>query len=678
MIITRHWRKSLWASCIAGLAVWMLLAKSVPSLCAQEINTDSLKTLLQSSKDTTRVNMFINLARVYRYASVDSSLRYAQEAEQLARSLGYQVGVGNALLYIALTEENRGLYDAALEHLFAARKIFLEQGNKSGLARCLNMIGLVYESQRRYEQALDCYKQSLQMYEELEHQERIALMLANVASIYHLLGNDSTALTYLTRSLALYKTIGHPEIFWAQYNMGLVLMRQGRTVEAQDAFRQALSGARAIRSHRTMILSTYNLAKLFLHEQRNDSAEMYARQAVVLAQQSKLREELQDSYKVLSEVYKAMGNHKQALEEYERYVALKDSLNSAQIARNIADLQTRVETEQQQSEIQTLSRLRNALVALVVLIVAFVALLVNRYIQKRRNEALLQEINAELMRQQALVDEQTAAIELANTELLHTNEALAAKNRQLADINSEKNDALGIVAHDLKNPISNIRLLVKLLEEEYETLSPAEVQEYAGDIRTLTDQMFDLVTNILDVNAIEQGTLHLSPMLFDVAATADAVIKQYEKRAAEKQLTIHVEHTGDSLVAFADKSFTMEVLDNLVSNAVKYSPLGKNIFVRVLNPAHVPALQGGQHEIVQTDMVRIEIQDEGPGLTPDDKQQLFKKFTRLSAKPTAGEHSTGLGLSIVKKMVEAMKGRVWCESEYGHGATFIVELPIHS
>jgi signal transduction histidine kinase len=105
----------------------------------------------------------------------------------------------------------------------------------------------------------------------------------------------------------------------------------------------------------------------------------------------------------------------------------------------------------------------------------------------------------------------------------------------------------------------------------------------------------------------------------------------------------------------------MQVLDNIISNAVKYSPHRKNIFIRLKS---------------SSEAVRIEIQDEGPGISPDDMQKLFGKFARLSARPTGGEHSTGLGLSIVKKMVEAMNGRVWCESELGKGATFIVELPI--
>jgi signal transduction histidine kinase len=103
-------------------------------------------------------------------------------------------------------------------------------------------------------------------------------------------------------------------------------------------------------------------------------------------------------------------------------------------------------------------------------------------------------------------------------------------------------------------------------------------------------------------------------------------------------------------------------LSNIISNAVKYSPHGKNVYVR---------MKASNEEI------RIEVQDEGPGISADDMKKLFGKFARLSARPTGGEHSTGLGLSIVKKMVEAMNGKVWCESEVGKGATFIVDLPIN-
>jgi signal transduction histidine kinase len=135
---------------------------------------------------------------------------------------------------------------------------------------------------------------------------------------------------------------------------------------------------------------------------------------------------------------------------------------------------------------------------------------------------------------------------------------------------------------------------------------------------------------------------------------------QYEQQAKSKNIHIFVHNTATVSTVLADEQAVIQVLDNLISNAVKYSPHGKQVFVRVLRNAQ---------------NVRVEVQDEGEGISEADMTKLFGKFARLSARPTGGEHSTGLGLSIVKKMVEAMNGRVWCESELGKGATFIVKLP---
>jgi len=119
----------------------------------------------------------------------------------------------------------------------------------------------------------------------------------------------------------------------------------------------------------------------------------------------------------------------------------------------------------------------------------------------------------------------------------------------------------------------------------------------------------------------------------------------------------------------ADEVFFKQTLDNLISNAVKYSPTGKTIYVSTTK----------RRDPINNDIwIRLTVRDEGLGLTEEDKTRLFGQFAKLSAKPTAGEHSTGLGLSIVKRIVQAMNGQVWCESERDKGiagATFIVELP---
>jgi signal transduction histidine kinase len=262
----------------------------------------------------------------------------------------------------------------------------------------------------------------------------------------------------------------------------------------------------------------------------------------------------------------------------------------------------------------------------------------------------LQELNQGL---EMKVKERTEELEQANQKL-------EVQNHQLIELNKEKNEFLGIAAHDLKNPLSNIKMLSKVLHDEAQTLGKDEVSEFSSHILKASDQMFTLITNLLDVNAIEQGGVKVEPINFDFVPVVKATVDNYLARAAAKNITLHFQPQEPSAKVFADQSATNQVLDNLVSNAVKYSPSGKNVFVRVAKSA---------------DGWRCEVQDEGPGLSEDDKTKLFGKFARLSARPTGDEHSTGLGLSIVKKMVESMKGKVWCESELGKGANFIVELP---
>jgi signal transduction histidine kinase len=235
--------------------------------------------------------------------------------------------------------------------------------------------------------------------------------------------------------------------------------------------------------------------------------------------------------------------------------------------------------------------------------------------------------------------------------------ALAQRNAELQRLDQEKNEFLGIAAHDLKNPLNAIRGYTQLLLEE--DVGPEESREVLGKVLRSTQRMFDLVCNLLDVNAIERGEVR--PTLSDLSLSelASRVSEPHQRAASAKEQRLVIEAEGPAM-ARADATLAHQVVDNLVSNAVKYSPRGKRITVRV-------------RAVAQS--VRLEVQDEGPGLTAEDRARLFGKFARLSAKPTAGEHSTGLGLSIVKRLAESMHGRVWCESEPGQGATFVLELP---
>jgi signal transduction histidine kinase/ligand-binding sensor domain-containing protein len=324
----------------------------------------------------------------------------------------------------------------------------------------------------------------------------------------------------------------------------------------------------------------------------------------------------------------------------------------------------------------------------------------------------------EIHRQMEILDAQAVEIELTNTELQH-------KNLLLEQLNAEKNEFLGIVAHDLKNPLNGIMMSASLVEKYWQQLTLADITDRLQSIQRSAKRMTDIIMQLLDINAIETGSMHLKTEEFDLVPLLQTLAHEYTDRAAAKNIRLHVQTADASAHIFADSNAVMEVLENLISNAIKYSPAERSVWVSVsavlpvaeqpqgldmavivtapvldvdldglgLAPvgagvadvSHTRTGEQPPHQVPQNVQascshlpvasVRVVVRDEGPGLSSDDKAKLFGKFARLSARPTGGESSTGLGLSIVKRMVETMNGVVWCESTLGEGAIFAVEFP---
>jgi PAS domain S-box-containing protein len=277
---------------------------------------------------------------------------------------------------------------------------------------------------------------------------------------------------------------------------------------------------------------------------------------------------------------------------------------------------------------------------------------------RKEAEEYLRHTNEEILRQKDLLEEQALEIEIANSQLSAINEVLSERNKQLMELDREKNEFLGIVTHDLKNPIAAVRGLVGLVHDG--VVEAEQAKEIHSQIAAAADRMMVLVDNLLDINRLESGAIAFQIVKFDMLPLVEGIVGQYQVQAEAKNITLCYSSASASNSVFANEQAMIQVMDNIISNAVKYSPRGRSVFVRLSSSETT---------------TRIEVQDEGEGISFDDMKKLFRKFTRLSARPTGGEHSTGLGLSIVKKIVEAMNGRVWCESELGKGATFIVELP---
>lgn len=244
------------------------------------------------------------------------------------------------------------------------------------------------------------------------------------------------------------------------------------------------------------------------------------------------------------------------------------------------------------------------------------------------------------------------------------NAQLEAVNTNLRQMNSEKDEFLSIAAHDLRNPLSFIITSIQLMREDNRLQHMPDLDRYLESIEISAERMVGLISNLLDVNAIEAGKMNCNPQPVNFADAIQSVIMQNQSNAARKNITLLWEAPDKEAFALLDYDLIARVVDNLVSNAIKYSPTGKRVWLNLEIP--------DQPE----ECLLFSVRDEGPGLTEDDQGKLFKKFARLSARPTGGEHSTGLGLSIVKRLVFLMHGEVWAESAgQGQGSTFFVRVP---
>lgn len=268
---------------------------------------------------------------------------------------------------------------------------------------------------------------------------------------------------------------------------------------------------------------------------------------------------------------------------------------------------------------------------------------------------------------------ETIRLGFEHYDITTRNKELADALRQLEELDREKSEIMGIVAHDLKNPIGSVRLMAEMIMAD-NTMTAEETDEFIKLIYDASERALEFISRLLSLDAIERGTVALHLHSTNVVQVAENIVKQYIIPAQKKNITIHWTQT-EPLFAIAEEATLRQVLDNLISNAVKYSPHGKNIWITAsdrLLPEEFP--DDGKLQ-PQAGSIALVVRDEGPGLTDDDKIKMFGKFTRLSAQPTGDESSTGLGLSIVKRFVEAMHGRIWVVSELGQGARFVVALP---
>nr|WP_302180109.1 ATP-binding protein [Chryseosolibacter indicus] len=363
-----------------------------------------------------------------------------------------------------------------------------------------------------------------------------------------------------------------------------------------------------------------------------------------------------NAYYYLWKISEHVGNERDRLTNLNQYLLLKDSVKDLDLARQVERLQFEIEIQKKEQENKLLKsedavheaiiqkqKMQNNVLYIVIVSISIVGFLIWRN-SKRRTE-----VNRKLI-------QQNAEIEAQRKEIIKQNSSLSLRNQQLSDLNNEKDTLMSIVAHDLKSPLHRINGIVDLMESE--TALSEDQKIYMKMTRDATRQGLSLITDLLDVHMIEEN-IEPNYITFDISTFLLEKTQNFTPAADAKNIHLYIKEVTSEEVT-SDIDYLDRIVDNLLSNAIKFSGTDSTI-----------VLAAGK----KGNEFWISIKDQGQGFTERDKQQLYQKFKKLSARPTRGESSNGLGLAIVKTLVDRLKGKIELNSEQGKGSEFIVRIP---
>jgi signal transduction histidine kinase len=576
------------------------------------------------------------------------SYHLANEALTLAQQLDYEEGIASANNLVGLKYFDFGEYDTAMKHFLISIEIDTNLDRTVNLSEYLNNIALVHVAQTDYEQAAEYLSRSLNMERELGRYKQGYRTINNLGVVYRRQGMYDDAMNYFRQAQQFSLEVEQDSTLHkiAVLNIGNTFRSKGDLVLAEDYLKRALRYFRNVEDTGNTSVSLLFTSYLYRDWEDFETALHYAMEGLNLSRQELQRDRIRDGHELVSALYDSMGNYKEAYRHHKLYAAMSDTLLNLERSNTISEMQTRFEVERMNREIELLnreSRLQEAqieqqglqkgfLLSVLFLTVVIAGLLY--FVNRQRKKS-----NAELNQRQKEIEHQ---------------------NRELAKLNKEKDDFLGMAAHDLRNPLSGIRSAVELIKME-EDPTPQILREYTELIQISTDRMLDLLNDLLDIQSLKSGRKDIPAEPVNVQNALSLSLANFNQSAEAKNIRLETVFKQSDVQVMGSANGLVRVFDNLISNAIKFSPRESTVTIRIKK--------------VDKD-IRIEVKDTGPGISADEQEKLFSRFARLSNVPTGNETSTGLGLYIVKKIVSSMNGKVWCTSKAEEGATFVVQFPV--
>lgn len=661
---------------------------------SQTKKIDSLSVqLAYQNQDTSKVDTSIQLIKaLYKAKEYQKALLYISETDQLSSSLNYPKGVAEANYYKALIYAGRNDYYNAMDHFDKSKKLYVELKDAVGIANVSNQIGMIEINRGNYAAGLTNSLAAIKIFEDKNLYEDLSVAYNNLAEAYsktHQIDKalefnikaltirerfqDSSGIKISTKNIArLYserkehrKAIEYYEAVLGMIDpktdqalRGEVLPRIGEEYlkfkdydKAAEYLVQGLKYNRKTNDKEGLLRALNSISHLNLDKNNLKLAENQIYEAHDLAKKIGNSEELLKNYKLLMALDSTKGKFQNAYKWQREYFTLKQQLereNQPKLPTNTDSIEESIvidlpvenqilpaeEPATNTNQVKNLKLLSYGLIVAFLIVLTFLLLIY----QKRKSTI-----------------KYTEELKNKNIQIQLQNDAILEQKLNLEEINSVKDRLFSIVSHDLKDSISSIKGFLDLLKEG--SISNQEFDELIPELSENANNASLLLFNLLNWSKSQMQNLESNPETFNIQEVFHDKINLVEQKIDQKRIVIIDESQREFV--YADKSMVEIIIQNLITNAIKFSRVGD--IITISNKTH-----NGKSLIC--------VEDTGVGISKENLGKLFKNnnFTTIGTK---NEKGTGLGLTICKELVELNHGRIWVESTENVGTKFYVELP---
>lgn len=551
-------------------------------------------------------------------------------------------------------------YPTAMENFQRALDVAAKVGLQATRGP-LSGLGSVYGALGDTARAVEYQRRSLVASEATGNPTDIITSLTNLGNAERAAGDFTAARAHYQRGLELEQNRpkrNRTDIADMQALLVGVDIAEGNYERAYAGLQPILEQRRTLRGKIKLTAALVDLADVLRHLGRLDEALAAIEEARSYVESLDIRGTRPETYETLARIQEARGDFAAALVATRRSHEAREAMTNEAVKSRAAELEARYDLVKKQQAIAALEQKQTLQAA-----------------ELHAQRAELSRREADLARARVerwAIAAGLGAVAIALGALILAQRARRAADRriltetQIAKEAAVRADALksrllAIASHDLKAPL---RSMIRLGE----SIAAAPADGPANSVTAVTLQqtglrMFSLVRDLIDIAALEENSLQLRRAPFPLSELVTEVVASHRPHAAEKSQSLLLDLTAEpAAFVFADRARLQQAIDNLVDNAIKFTPHGRSVHVTLRSVAS---------------RLVVEVTDEGPGMTPDDLAHAFQPFRTLSAQPTGGESSTGLGLHLVHQIVHLHGGELSVQSLPGTGTSFTLALELH-